>query len=106
MNTSTTDAYHRWYSLKAWKIARDRQLARWPLCGRCQKAGRVTVATVVNHRKPHRGDWALFIDPENHESVCKDHHDGLIQREEARGYIIGSDIEGRPVDPAHPWNAG
>lgn len=59
---------------------------------------------MVNHRKPHKGDWSLFIDPDNHESVCKDHHDTLIQREEARGHVIGCDADGRPVDPSHPWN--
>ena len=36
--------------------------------------------------------------------VCKACHDTLVQREEARGYTIGADIDGRPVDPNHPWN--
>lgn len=61
-------------------------------------------AAVVNHVKPHRGDSALFFDLENTESVCKADHDTLIQREEARGYTIGSDINGRPLAPDHPWN--
>ena len=39
----------------------------------------MTLATIVNHRTPHRGDWALFIDPANHESTCKPHHDRDIQ---------------------------
>ncbi|MNR64413.1 hypothetical protein D3C85_1870530 [compost metagenome] len=66
----------------------------------------VTEANVVNHRVKHLGDWVLFIDPENHESVCQQHHDGLIRREEARGYEIGSDIDGRPLASDHPWNRG
>jgi hypothetical protein len=61
-------------------------------------------AAVVNHKTPHKGDPALFFDVDNTESVCKRDHDALIQREEARGYTIGSDISGRPVDPLHPWN--
>ncbi|MEI5679553.1 MULTISPECIES: hypothetical protein [unclassified Mesorhizobium] len=61
-------------------------------------------AAVVNHKTPHKGDESLFFCLENTESVCKTDHDALIQKEEARGYAIGSDIHGRPVDPDHPWN--
>ena len=78
----------------------------------CQRCGCLLVthdrhhprAAVVNHKIPHKGDPALFFDPDNTESVCKTDHDALIQREEKRGYVIGADVEGRPVDPAHPWN--
>jgi 5-methylcytosine-specific restriction endonuclease McrA len=97
-------AYRRWYKGNAWQVARSAQLARHPLCERCKKAGKITPATVVHHRKAHKGDWSLFIDPENHESLCAPHHDTLAQREEARGYTIGCDEAGRPVDPQHPWN--
>jgi len=73
-----------WYGLAAWKAARLAQLALQPLCERHLARDQVVPATVVNHRRPHRGDWGLFIDPENHESVCKACHDGEIQREEAQ----------------------
>lgn len=96
--------YHRWYGLKAWQDARHVQLSRQPLCERCLQGEIVTEATVVNHRTPHRGDWDLFVDPNNHESVCQPHHDGLIQREEKRGHVVGCDLDGRPLDPQHPWN--
>ncbi|MEQ1955997.1 hypothetical protein [Mesorhizobium sp. CN2-181] len=61
-------------------------------------------AAVANHKVKHRGDPTLFFDLENVETVCKRDHDTLIQREEMRGYTIGSDINGRPIDPQHPWN--
>ncbi|WP_442580732.1 hypothetical protein ACSBOB_01645 [Mesorhizobium sp. ASY16-5R] len=61
-------------------------------------------AAVAHHKVKHRGDPKLFFDLENVETVCKRDHDTLIQREEARGYVIGSDINGRPLDPQHPWN--
>ena len=96
--------YRGWYALKEWLSARRVQLAKQPLCERCLASGHVTRATVVNHRVPHKGNWSRFIDPNNHESTCAPHHDALIQREEARGYKVGSDIDGRPVDPKHPWN--
>jgi 5-methylcytosine-specific restriction protein A len=78
----------------------------------CQRCGCMTIegnrhhprAAVVNHKKPHKGDQVLFFDINNVETVCKTDHDALIQREEARGYTIGSDINGRPLDPKHPWN--
>lgn len=62
-------------------------------------------AAVVNHKVPHKGDPALFFDLSNCESACKSCHDALIQREEVRGYSIGSRLDGQPVDPLHPWNA-
>ena len=68
------------------------------------RQGEIVRATTVNHRKAHEGDWALFVDPDNHESVCKECHDQVIQAEEARGFAIGNDISGRPIDPDHPWN--
>ena len=37
---------------------------------------------MVNHRQAHKGDWSLFIDPENHESTCETCHNRDIQREE------------------------
>lgn len=78
----------------------------------CQRCGCLLItgnrhhprAAVVNHKRAHKGDEALFFDLENTESVCKADHDALIQKEEARGFAIGSDIDGRPVDPHHPWN--
>lgn len=66
-----------------WQQYRLRFLAEHPLCERCQALGIVTAATVVDHREPHQGDERLFWDPKNHEPMCKPHHDGEKQREEA-----------------------
>ena len=30
-----------------------------------------------------RGDWEKFIDPANHQSLCKNHHDQKTAREQA-----------------------
>jgi 5-methylcytosine-specific restriction enzyme A len=97
-------AYRHLYKTAAWLAARAAQLRKQPLCERCLVRGLTVAATIVNHRIPHKGDWRLFIDPDNHESACKPCHDGLIQREERRGYAIGVSAEGRPKDPNHPWN--
>ena len=80
--------YHGWYSLPVWtEDLRPAQLLREPFCRECAKRGIRTRATVVDHVRPHRGDWALFIDPANHQSLCKHCHDrktALEQAEERR----------------------
>lgn len=99
--------YRKLYNLPIWRGKhglRQQQLTKQPLCERCLKAGRITPATVVNHRTPHKGNWSLFIDPNNHESACKPHHDGDIQSEEIHGYSKAIDASGWPVDERHPAN--
>lgn len=66
-----------------WQRYRLRFLAEHPLCAMCEAEGRVTPATVVDHITPHHGDQRLFWDPANHQALCKPHHDGEKQREEA-----------------------
>ena len=76
--------WHGWYSLDVWKNdLRPTQLLREPFCRECAKHGERVRATVVDHVKPHRGDWALFVDTANHQSLCKHHHDQKTAREQA-----------------------
>lgn len=76
--------YHAWYSLPIWTdVLRPAQLLREPWCSECAKQGLRLRATVVDHKKPHRGNWLLFIDPANHQSMCKRHHDQKTAREMA-----------------------
>lgn len=76
--------WHAWYSLPIWKEnLRPAQLLREPFCRECAKRGIRTRATVVDHIKPFRGDWALFVDPANHQSLCKHHHDQKTAQEQA-----------------------
>ena len=65
----------------------------------CQQQGRTTIATVVDHIKPHRGDRRLFWDSDNWQPLCAPHHSSTKQREEHRGKVIGVDAEGWPLDP-------
>ncbi len=111
--SSEAQQYRRLYSDKRWcgpNGIRQQSLVRdLYTCQRCKClliAGNRhhPRAAVVNHKTPHKGNEALFFDLENTESVCKSCHDTLIQKEEARGYVIGSDINGQPLDPDHPWN--
>ncbi|MDO5765010.1 MAG: HNH endonuclease signature motif containing protein [Elusimicrobiales bacterium] len=76
--------YHGWYLLPIWKNdLRPAQLTREPFCRECAKEGIRTYATVVDHIRPFRGDWALFVNPANHQSLCKHHHDQKTALEQA-----------------------
>lgn len=61
-----------------WRRAAKLFLMEHPLC-QCHecKAGelQVTVATVVDHIVPHRGNRALFWDRSNWQSMAKPCHD-------------------------------
>ena len=59
---------------RAWQRARKRYLEAHPLCAECEREGRYTKATVVDHIKPHRGDSRLFWDTGNWQALCEHHH--------------------------------
>jgi len=84
------DAVHewrRWYKTARWKRLRLEVLDRdlWT----CQATGVALTgkypapnSPVVDHKKPHRGDPALFWDPKNLHAVAKAWHDSEKQRQE------------------------
>lgn len=103
--------YRELYSSAAWSILRERILLRdsytcqWHGCGRSLIGkGNQPNAPVVHHIKDHKGNKALFFDEQNLMAVCKECHDGSVQRHTHRGYISGHDEDGKPLDPNHPWN--
>ena len=76
--------WHGWYNKKIWREdLRPAQLMRQPFCCVCAERGIRTKATVVDHRIPFRGDWDLFVDPDNHQSLCKSCHDRKTAQEQA-----------------------
>jgi 5-methylcytosine-specific restriction endonuclease McrA len=95
-------AYRKLYKTAAWQQARQAQLSKQPLCEMCLRRGKVVPATVVNHGTPHKGDWQLFIDAKNHQSVCKPCHDGPVQSAERRGYSVEVGVDGWPIDSRQP----
>ena len=58
-----------------WRRARIAFLQKHPLCAECQREGKLTPATVVDHIFPHRGDQQLFWDQDNWQPLCKECHD-------------------------------
>lgn len=79
--TSGQTSAQRGYGYK-WQKAREGFLRSHPLCVMCEAEGRVTVATVVDHIVPHRGDQKLFWDKSNWQSLCKRHHDSDAQKKD------------------------
>ena len=77
-------ARQRGYS-RTWEKASKAFLRAHPLC-QCEDCGdgriRVTPATVVDHRVPHRGDMKLFWDSSNWQSMAKECHDRKTARED------------------------
>ncbi len=68
-------ASSRGYTSK-WRWASKAYLIDRPFCVSCAAKGFPHVmATVVDHRIPHRGDMALFWDKGNWQSMCKPCHD-------------------------------
>ena len=77
-NTKRTDPF---YNSPAWRHLRAHVKATRPLCGSCQRAGRVTVGTVCDHIKPRRLFPALELDPSNLEMACDPCHNAKRGRE-------------------------
>lgn len=89
---------------------RDKQLLIEPHCRFCWAERGVKVpATVLDHVVPFRNaanemDYKLWGDPKNHRSLCKPCHDARGARRDRAEKPAGAATDGRPMDPAHPWN--
>ena len=95
----------RLYDLRRWRRESRAYLRAHPLCVMCEALGRTTLATVVDHIEPHGGDLELFWDSAgNWQGLCATDHSAAKQSEDQTGRIRGCDVDGVPLDPAHPWN--
>lgn len=74
-------AHERGYSSQ-WQKARKEFLQDNRYCKLCQTQGKQTLATIVDHIKPHRGDQTLFWDKTNWQPLCKKCHDRKTQASE------------------------
>lgn len=70
-----------------WRNYRKRFLREHPLCVMCQKEGKVTPATEVDHIKRVTGpDDPLFWEPSNHQALDGRCHRAKTATEQARVY--------------------
>ena len=65
----------------------------FPLCRLCGVMGRVSPAQAVDHIVPHKGDWDMFWDRCNHQSLCYPCHNAKSNMESRR---LVADWEPRP----------
>jgi 5-methylcytosine-specific restriction enzyme A len=65
---------------RTWQKARAAYLLAHPLCAECKRRGLTSLATVVDHITPHRGDMGKFWSGD-WESLCTTCHN----RKTARG---------------------
>jgi 5-methylcytosine-specific restriction protein A len=97
MDAQRPSSRERLYT-KAWEKARAAYLRAHPLC-MCEECDegrkRLTAATVVDHKMPHRGDRALFWDSSNWQSMAKACHDRKTAREDGGfGNAVRGDVDG------------
>lgn len=94
--------YRRYYKTAAWEKTRRFQLANNPLCKFCLAAGLVVPATVVDHIKPHKGNWFLFTSPANLQSLCSKCHASAKQSAERTGQpVMITGRDGWPIEISH-----
>ena len=101
--TKRASASERGYGHR-WRKARLNFLTEHPLCEYCKQQGKVTKATVVDHSVPHRGDEVLFWDETKWIALCTHHHNSTAQIRDLKGLLPGTNADGNPLDPKHPWN--
>ena len=103
-------AWRKLYGTRRWKAVRLAQLAAHPLCAMCEKASRITAATVCDHidKSSKNTEQGFFAGP--FQSLCDDPryrcHSSTKQQQETIGYSTAVGADGLPVDPNHPWNTG
>lgn len=69
---------------RRWEAERKGYLKSHPFCAKCKEQGLKVLATVVDHKVPHRGDKVLFWSKSNWQGLCAHHHNSAKQSEERR----------------------
>ncbi len=105
-----SDAHNAMYG-RRWKDAKAIFLRSNPLCVDCNSRGILTAAKAVDHKVPHKGDYALFWDRDNWQPMCGSCHNRKTAREDGAFGNKGSNktssscgFDGLPVDRRHHWN--
>ena len=77
---SRASAAKRGYDAR-WQRYRKYFLSKHPLCVECGR-----LATVVDHRIPHKGDYELFWRTDLHQSMCEVCHNKKTASEDMGGW--------------------
>ncbi len=87
-----------------WQRLRRRKLQADPYCEDCKSRGRATLGQEVDHkiRIVERPD--LRLNWNNLQCLCQKCHAAKSAAERSGRPVKGCDVNGVPLDPAHPWN--
>jgi hypothetical protein len=98
----------QWYGLSEHRLRAKHQLKTEPMCRLCAVEGRIVPAEVADHIEPviDRHGVASYerFRTGPLQSLCRAHHDSTKRKAERVGFSGSVDINGWPIDPAHPWN--
>lgn len=100
------------YNTTTWRDLRRAHLALEPACRGCAEMGRLTRANTVDHIVPISEGGPAFPGHDGLASYCPACHGAKTARGAEAGAIRstkprrGCDVDGWPLDPAHPWNSG
>ncbi len=73
--------WRQWYKTAEWQRLRWQVLVEAQFtCVMCKRIEGETRNLVADHKRPHRGDRALFLDKTNLQCLCKACHDSAKQR--------------------------
>lgn len=97
------------YSTARWQRLRKVKLSAKPLCEDCERTGRITPASHVDHVKAISNGGAAFPAVEGLRSLCPSCHSAKTARGKEAGAVRstkprrGCDVHGNPLDAEHPW---
>jgi 5-methylcytosine-specific restriction protein A len=105
MPWSRTSRHARGYG-KAHDAMRAHMIATVILCEECTRHGRTAIGTIADHIKPlSQGGSSSRA---NYQLLCKSCSDAKTLADrgaKAKALIGGTNDNGIPTDPRHPWNA-
>lgn len=84
----------------AWQKLRASVLRESPLCAHCLKRGLVVTATDVDHISGDPSDNSI----DALQALCHSCHSLKTAADHGKNVHQGCDVNGMPIDPAHPWN--
>jgi 5-methylcytosine-specific restriction protein A len=95
------------YSTANWRRLRAAKLAEHPLCEVCEKAGRIVVASHVDHQTPISLGGDPFPPLSGLTAMCHSCHSIKTNRVDKplMRPPKGCDASGAPADPRHPFFA-
>jgi 5-methylcytosine-specific restriction endonuclease McrA len=95
------------YASEEWRALRRRVLYEEPICSGCK----MERSLHVDHIVAHKGRQDLFWDRANLQALCARCHnsktckqDGGFGRKPSGRPLLGTEVDGSPIDKNHPWN--